>query len=139
MPKKPPFWRRGNPAREYDITLLRPENRPRGQRFETLQDARAESERSEKLLRSFSGGSRELAEFLQECRASDYECHRSFCPICARQFRRWFIAQLLRVTKGHDPVYIYTVLLKESSHDRINDLDPAPYQHLLRNGWNGRV
>ena len=114
------------------ISLLRPENRPRGQRFETLQDARAESERSEKLLRSFSGGSRELAEFLQECRASDYECHRSFCPICARQFRRWFIAQLLRVTKGHDPVYIYTVLLKESSHDRINDLDPAPYQHLLR-------
>ena len=70
MPKvrrKPPFWRRGKPHPKHDIACLRPENRPRGQRFETIQDARAESERSEKLLRSFPGGNNELAEFLQEC------------------------------------------------------------------------
>ncbi|MGZ5529953.1 MAG: hypothetical protein ACXWJB_14855, partial [Limisphaerales bacterium] len=74
----------------------------------------------------------ELAEFLRECRAGDYECNSPFCPICARVFRRWFTAELIRVTKGHDPVYIYTVLLKEAPHDKINDLDPTPYRHQLR-------
>ena len=128
----PPFWRRGKPDRQYNIALLRPEHMPRGQRFETRQDARAESERSEKLLRSFSGGSSELAEFLQECRAGDYECKQPFCPICARQFRRWFIGELLRITKGHEPVRIYTVLLKEAPQDKINDLDPTPSRHQLR-------
>ena len=59
-PRKPPFWRRGRPNPKHDIVRLRPENLPRGERFETLADARAESERSEKLLRSFSGGSKEL-------------------------------------------------------------------------------
>jgi hypothetical protein len=135
MPKvrrKPPFWRRGKPHPKYDIVLLRPENRPRGQRFETLQDARVESERSEKLLRSFSGGNKELAEFLQECRAGDYECNQPFCPICARVFRRWFIGELLRVTKGKEAVRIYTVLLKEAPHDKINSLDPTPFRHFLR-------
>jgi len=134
MPKKrqmPPFWRRGKPDRQYDIALLRPEQSFKGERFETLADARAESERSEKLLRSFSGGSGELAEFLQECRDGYYECTQPFCPICARQFRRWFIGELLRVTQGNTSVRIYAILLEEAPHDRIDDLDPAPYQHLL--------
>jgi hypothetical protein len=98
--QKPPFWLRENPDRQHDIALLRRENRPRGHRFETLQDARAESERSEQRFRSFSGGPREPAEFLQDCRAEDYECNKPFCPICAQKFRRWFIGELLRVTKG---------------------------------------
>src|SRR5947208_13711987 len=105
MPKvrrRPPFWRRRNPARQYDIALLRPKDGPKGERFETVQDARAKSARSEQLLRSFSGGNRELAEFLQECRAGDYECDKPFCPICARVFRRWFVGELLRVTKGNE-------------------------------------
>jgi hypothetical protein len=136
MPKvrrKPPFWRRGKPHPKHDIARLRPENRPRGQRFETIQDARAESERSEKLLRSFSGGNTELAEFLQECRAGDYDCNKPFCPICARVFRRWFIGELLRVTKGKEAVRIYTVLLKEAApQDEITNLDLTSYGHLLR-------
>ena len=106
MPKKrqmPPFWRRGKPGFKRDIVFLRPEDQPTGERFETLADARAESERSEKLLRSSSLGSRVLAEILQECRAGDYECNQPFCPICARIFRRWFIGELLRVTKGRGP------------------------------------
>jgi len=137
MPKERPrvvFWRRGEPDPKHDIVRLLPENRPRGERFETLQDARAESERSEKLLRSFWRGSEELAEFLQECRAGDYECNRPFCPICARVFRRWFIGELLRVTKGNGAVRVYTVLLKEAPHDKINDLDPAQFRHQLRKG-----
>ena len=114
------------------MTLLRPGDRPKGERFETLADARAESERSEELLRSFSGGSRELAEFLQECRAGDYQCNKPFCPVCARIFRRWFIGELLRVTKGNEAVHIYTVLLQQASQYKINNLDPTPFRHFLR-------
>jgi hypothetical protein len=126
------FWRRGKPGPNYDIVLLRPGDRPKGERFETLADARAESERSEKLLRSFSGGNKELAEFLQECRAGDYECDKPSCPICARKFRRWLIGELLRVTQGNGSVRIYTILLEEAPHDKINNLDPADFRHQLR-------
>jgi hypothetical protein len=129
--KKPPFWRRGKPNPKYDITLLRPADLPRGQRFETLADARGESERSEKLLRSFAGNSI-LAEYLQECRAGDYECNKTFCPICGRVFRRWFIGELLRVTKGCDHVDIYTALLKEAATNKINEVDPAPFRAFIR-------
>lgn len=132
MPLKPPFWRRGDPRRQHDIALLRPADKPKGQRFETSADARAESERSERLLRSFADGNKELAEFLQECRAGDYECDRPFCPICARLFRRWFIGELLRIAKEKDPVQIYTVLLKEKKRDQLNDLCPAVFRHLIR-------
>src|SRR5260370_33822629 len=130
--KKPPFWRRGKPNPKYDISVLRPANMPRGQRFETLADARNESERSEKLLLSFSGGSRIIGEYLQECRAGDYQCNKTFCPICGRIFRRWFIGELLRVTKGCDPVQIYTVLLKEAATNKIDELDPAPFRAVIR-------
>jgi hypothetical protein len=130
--KKPPFWRRVEPNSKYDIAVLRPANMPRGQRFETLADARKESERSETLLSSFSGGSKLVAEYLQECRAGDYECNRPFCPICARQFRLWFVGELLRVTERRDHVHIYTVLLKEAAQDKIKELDPAPFRHALR-------
>jgi hypothetical protein len=129
---QPPFWRRQTPSREYDIELLRPADRARGKRFETLGDAQQESERSEQLLRSFSGGNKELAELLQECRTGDYDCNRPFCPICARVFRRWLIGEGLRITKGREPVRIYTVLLQEAPQDKINDLDPTTVQHRLR-------
>ncbi len=134
--RKPPFWRRGNPARQYDIKLLRPENRPRGQRFETLQDAGAESERAANS--GSDHGNRELVEFLQECREGYYQCNRPFCSLCARAFRRWFVGELLRVTKGKDVVRIYTVLLKEAPHDKIDALDPAQFRHQLR-GLNAPI
>jgi hypothetical protein len=78
--RQPPFWRRQTPSREYDIELLRPAGLGRGKRFETF-------------------GSKELADFLAECRAGDYECNKPFCPICARVFRRWFIDDC-RVGRG---------------------------------------
>jgi hypothetical protein len=130
--QKPPFWRRNKPRPKYDIVLLRPKIKPKGERFETPQDARAESERSEKLLLSFPGGSRVIGEYLQECRAGYYECNRPFCPICARQFRLWFVGEMLRVTERRDHVHIYTVLLKEAAKEKIDELDPAPCRALLR-------
>jgi hypothetical protein len=76
----------------------------------------------------FSDGSKELAEFLQECRGNDDECDRPLCSICARKFRRWFIGELLRVTKGHDRVHVYTVLLRTAPRDEINTLDPDGFE-----------
>jgi hypothetical protein len=131
--RKPPFWRRGKPhPNKYDIVLLRPATQARGERFETLADARAESARSEQLLRSFSGGNKELAELLQECREGYYHCNRPFCPLCARVFRRWFVGEVLRVTKRNEAVRIYTVLLKEAPQEKIKNLDPKPFRHFLR-------
>jgi hypothetical protein len=130
--RKPPFWRRSKPKREYDIALLRPAARARGKRFETLADVRQESERSETLLRSFSGGNKDLAELLQECREGYYHCNRPFCPLCARVFRRWFVGELLRLTNGKENVRVYTVLLKEAPQHNINNLDPTPFQHSMR-------
>jgi hypothetical protein len=130
--RKAPFWRRTTPKQQDDIAFLRPESQPRGRRFETAADAREESERSEQLLRSFSRGNKDVADFLAECRAGDYECTKPFCPICNRVFRRWFIGELLRITKGHDQVHVYTVLLKEAPKDKIDSLDPAAFRPLLR-------
>jgi hypothetical protein len=130
--QKPQFWRRGKPSAKYDITLLRYAKLPKGKRFETLSDARAESGRSEKLLRSFSAGSKVIAEYLQECRAGYYECNKPFCPICGRVFRRWFVGELLRVTESRKNVQIYTVLLKEAAKDKIDELNPTPFRSLLR-------
>jgi hypothetical protein len=130
--KKPLFWRRNKPNPKYDIAVLRPANTPRGQRFETLADAREESERSEKLLRSYSTGSKVIAEYLQECRAGDYECNKTFCPICGRVFRRWFIGELLRLADGAKNVHTYTLLLKEAPKDKIDTLDFTPFRHVLR-------
>jgi hypothetical protein len=129
---KPPFWRRSKPKPKYDIALLRPAEMAKGKRFETLADVRRESDRSAKLLESFSGSRSEIIEYLRECRAGYYECDYPFCPNCAGKFRRWFIGELLRITEGQHRVHIYTVLLKEAPKDKINTLDPARFRHLLR-------
>lgn len=129
---KPPFWRRRSPPAKYDIGLLRPETLAKGERFETAQDARTESVRSETLLRSAQHGSNALAETLRECRDGHYQCDQPFCPICARHYRRWLIGQLLKITSGPAPVHIYTILLQQADSESITELDPAPYRPLLR-------
>jgi hypothetical protein len=130
--RKPPFWRRGKPKPNYDITILRPADEPKGKRFETLADARQESKRSEKLLRSVVGDNNYIAACLQRCRAGELECGQSLCPICGRHFRRWFIGELFRVTKGNQRVQVYTVLLKKAPKNEIDTLDPTPFKHSLR-------
>lgn len=126
--KKPPFWQRKSPRRRHDIAVLRPESLPRGRRFETIADARRESERSQELL-----GSGVKAEFLAECRAGYYQCNNPYCPICARTFRRWFTGEMLRVAKTESrTAHICTILLEAAGRSHINDLDPGPYRHMLR-------
>jgi hypothetical protein len=105
-----------------------PRQLERGNRFETINDVYQESERSEHLL-----GSGSATEYLAECRTGHYHCEKPFCPICGREFRRWFIGELLRVTqKDLRPVHIVTVLLEAADRSNIDHLDPASFRHMLR-------
>jgi hypothetical protein len=122
------YWRRRQPAKAHDIALLRPPSLPAGKRFETVEDAAAESTRSENLLRR-GRARRHLIEYLAECRGGDYVCEQTFCPSCARQFRRWLIGEVLRVVDGR-PAHVITMLLARSSN--IRDLDAEPFRHSLR-------
>lgn len=124
------YWRRRKPSGAHDIAVLRPPSKPRGKRFETRKDAFEESIRSEALLRD-GAAPRHLWEYLAECRAGYYVCEQTFCPSCAREFRRWFIGEVLRIASTNSaPAYIVTVLLAGEAD--INELDPETFRHMLR-------
>ena len=127
--RKTRYWRRQTPPKGHDITRLRPPSSPKGVRFETPADAAEESIRSERLLEK-SEAPRSLLEYLSECRNGDYVCERTFCPRCARTFRRWFIGEVLGVVDGTTTAHVITVLLAQSAD--VGKLDPRPFRHMLR-------
>jgi hypothetical protein len=110
--------------------MLRPPSMPSGTRFETVEDMVNESIRSESVLRNAAAPGH-LVEYLAECRAGDYVCEQTFCPSCARRFRRWFISEILQIIQAKsEPAHIVTVLLAQATDIRV--LDPKPYRHSLR-------
>jgi hypothetical protein len=123
------FWRRRWLNQKFDIAALRPENLPKGRRFETIEDATAESERSEARLRGIDGKDRFLPVLLHNCRHGDNRCDQPYCPICGRTFRRWLISELLRLTQGRSAQTI-TLLLEESAD--LKTLNPKAYHRRLR-------
>jgi hypothetical protein len=129
--KKTSFWRRQAPPKKYDIARLRPPSLPKRDRFESMANAKAESARSETVLRAIGGGPL-YADFLSECRAQDYRCDKPFCPICARRFRRWFIGELLRITADRPNLKIFTVLLRSAPREDIQALDQTRYRNMIR-------
>jgi hypothetical protein len=125
--KMPQFWRRNKPSRKHDITLLMPRNLPKGKRFETPEDVHEESQRSEALL-----GTTEEATILASCRGGP-ACHNTFCPICARRFRKWFIGELLRITENETRrIRVLTVLLEAADRKAMSNLDFRRHAHVLR-------
>jgi hypothetical protein len=124
-----PFWRRRIPAKKRDITLLRPPFLDKPNRFETEADASAESLRSEEGLNR-AGRASLPQQYLYDCRTGFYHCERCYCPLCGRAFRRWFIAEVLRLADQRANARILTVLLARSAN--INDLSPIDYRDLLR-------
>jgi hypothetical protein len=76
---------------------------------------------------------RQLANSLQNCRENHHRCDQTYCPQCARVFRCWFIAELLRLAEAATKsVTTFTVLLKKAPHDRIDKLDPKDFRGMLR-------
>jgi hypothetical protein len=130
---RPPFWRRRIPSPQHDMTKLRPPELGKGNRFETTDEARIESERSELVLEQAQGAGRQLAKSLQDCRKNHHRCDQTYCPLCARVFRRWFIGELLRISEAATKsVATLTVLLKKAPYDRIDELDPNGFRGMLR-------
>jgi hypothetical protein len=123
------FWRLRKPPKNRDIIFLRPPCFGKSERFETEADARAESLRSERALKSNRALLPQL--YLSECRAGYYRCDQTYCPLCARDFRRWFIGEALRlVDLCSRRSRVMTVLLAKSGD--IQELDPANYLRLVR-------
>ena len=128
-----PFWRRQKPALHYDIARLRPSRLKSGDRFEAAEDTQIESERSEFVLRQGQRVGRDLALSLRSCRQLQHRCDQTFCPLCTRVFRRWFIGELLRLTDSEPgSVSLFTVLLERAERDKIDKLDPDRYRSILR-------
>ena len=83
------------------------------------------------MLRQAPGAGRKLAADLKDCRENHQRCDQTYCPLCAREFRRWFIGELLRLSEAK-PVSIFTVLLKNAGRDKINKLDQEDFRRMLR-------
>lgn len=95
------YWAKASVPMGHDIALLRPASLPRGKRFETPDDAAQYSQALESLLRRTKGG-HDSAEFLNDCREGHYTCGKPFCPLCARQFRRWLFGQTSQIFSHED-------------------------------------
>ena len=80
--------------RVFDIARLRPDSLPRGDRFETVADARARRDTELDHFKRIAGLSH-VADRLSSCSA-EYPCAEVSCAICGRLFRRWFTGQALR-------------------------------------------
>lgn len=106
--------------REFDIARMRPEELPRGERFETVADARArrdaEIERFEQIAELT-----EMADRLFSCSAES-PCAEVSCPICARLFRRWLISQALHHQQDLDLI-VLTIALELVSSKKLRKLD----------------
>jgi hypothetical protein len=130
--RKPPYWRRAKPKASYDIAKLRPPTLTSGKRFETLSDARNESRRREAMLTAYRAGNK-YSRYLQECRNGDYDCERTYCPKCARTFRRHLIGQLLRLnSESHVKVQALVILLEAAPKGNLQKLQIERYRHSLR-------
>jgi hypothetical protein len=120
------------PTAQFDIAILRPRTLPRGKRFETQQDADEESLRSQDLVEGHNRG-KAYGVYLEECRAAHYQCEQTYCPRCARAFRRHFVGELLRLhSEFVGKVCILVILLEAAPRGRLQDLKIDRYRHLLR-------
>jgi len=128
-PQKP-FWQRRKPLKRFDITMLRPARLKRKKRFETLADIHAESTRSQEVLAR--AGHRLAAEHLSDCQSGAYICEKTFCPICARAFRRWYTGQLLKHEKAAKRAVVVTLLLETAKRGQLEELHLEDYRPLLR-------
>jgi hypothetical protein len=94
--------------RQFDIARLRPDSLPRGDRFETVADARATRDAELDRFARIAGLSH-VADRLFSCSAES-PCAEVSCAICGRLFRRWFTGQALRYQRALD-LRVLTVAL----------------------------
>lgn len=128
--RRPPFWLRKSPPAHIDIAKLLPRTLGRGRRFETQPDVIHESQRSELLL--LQAGASLTAEYLNDCRSGAYRCLKTYCPICAREFRRWFIGEVIACAETKASSHIVTVLLESIPRGALAAVDLGNHRALIR-------
>jgi hypothetical protein len=131
---RPPYWFEARVPARFDIALLKPRSLPRDERFETVAHVEERSRVLELALRrSPHRMYRDLAEILSDCRNGYYICGRPFCPICARQYRHWFIAEVLRHAAAYpDRAFALTVYLQEVDANHLGGADISRLHAMLR-------
>lgn len=107
-------------ARKFDITQLRPEERPRGQRFETVADSL--SRRDAELARFKKiAGLTHVVDRIFDCSASS-PCAEVNCPMCTRSFRRWLTGQALQYSESIS-LEVYTLALELVPRGKLENCD----------------
>jgi hypothetical protein len=97
-----PFFIAYEPRPEHDAALQL-------HRFETQEQAEGELTRLVRTLEA--AGETDAAKALLGCRI-DQPCWRAHCPVCTRQFRRWFIAAVMQLIeeKPDTPLYAVSII-----------------------------
>ncbi|MCP3441981.1 hypothetical protein [Bradyrhizobium sp. CCGUVB14] len=127
-----PFWRRREPTAGHDVAELLPASLNKDERFETLEDAQGESARSEAVLAAYRPRN-QYSVYLRECREGYYACEQTYCPVCARTFRRYFIGESLRICDGFNgSIKFSTVLLGAAPKGKLKSLEIARHDAGLR-------
>jgi hypothetical protein len=111
----------------FDIALIRPAMLPKGQRFESAEDARAQRDKDYERLDSL--GQRDAARALFMCEPGN-PCGRPYCATCARQFRRWSTAQTLRLAPERQ-IKCVTVALEAAPLNRLPGCDLIRMKNML--------
>jgi hypothetical protein len=94
-----PFFMAYPPRPEHDAALDL-------HRFETQEQSEGELTRLVRTLKA--AGEEEAANALIGCRI-DQPCWRAHCPVCTRQFRRWFIAAAMQLIEDLPKNNLYAV------------------------------
>jgi hypothetical protein len=130
--ERKPYWYEVKVKRAHDIARLRPPSLKKGQRFETEQDAAEYSSMIRAALHNATGRLENLATTLSECANGYYVCAQPICPICARQYRRWLISELLRTAERQSTgARILNVYLKSYTVGQLKNADIAASHDLL--------
>jgi hypothetical protein len=116
-------WRIIGIRRSRDIRQLRPASLPRGERFETFQDAlKNNKELVARLSRRVE--CLDLAAKIERCDAKAAPCSLPCCAICARRYRGYFFAELLRIANAYQgPHQIATIYLRAFSAGNLRAAD----------------
>lgn len=113
---------RVRPPPRFDPVKLLPSTLPRGQRFESLTDARlAWAQNRARILKpGFIG---EAVSAVDECLAGITACNLPLCPRCARRYRRWAASRILRLLAELNQAFMLTIYDSVYAQGKLHELD----------------
>jgi hypothetical protein len=77
--------------------------------------------------------SNKYSPYLHECRDGYYDCEKTYCPECARKFRRYITGELLRLSsESRVKVQVAVILLESAPQGKLQNLQLKRYRHSLR-------